>query len=251
MKWRAIRYAALAGAVYLAGLVALFPASLAVRWFVPDIPGLHLGVVEGTIWNGRVNGIDYQGWSPGNATWSLQPLSLFSLAIAADVRLERSGKSPMTANVRVTADGHVRVNALHGVITLAELARAQLLPPNIATGDILLEMASIEFLDGRLVAAEGRAGLAGLRSTLLPGVALGSYEGNVETGGGGVNAVFHEVEAPLRVAGQATLQPDGRYAVSGNITPTSETPENLARGLMLLGQPDASGRYEFNFSGRL
>jgi hypothetical protein len=43
--------------------------------------------------------------------------------------------------------------------------------------------------------------------------------------------------------------PEGRYTVAGNITPVSETPEMIRRGLNLLGAPDRAGQYPFEFEG--
>lgn len=250
MKRRIAKFAALGAGVYLIGLVALFPASLALRWFVPEMPGIVLGTANGTIWNGHISGISYRGWHIGAAEWALEPLALLQLSIAADVRIVRPGRGPVMASVRV-APATIEFEALRGAVTLAELARAGMLPSNIASGEIILDLDRLEVKNDLPAAANGVIGLTGLRSTLLPGVVLGSYEAKIETTDDGIQATFHELEAPLEVAGQATVKPDGSYAVSGTITPTPETPESLQRGLMLLGQPDASGRYEFAFSGRL
>lgn len=242
---------ALAISVYLAGLIARFPASLAIAWFVPATPGLVLGAADGTIWQGRIASIEYRGWNIGTADWSLEPFALFGLAVAADVKLERPGQGLLSAAVRATGAGRIEISDLQGAITLADLSRAKLVPGNIATGDVILNVENLELLNGRPVAADGRLGLANLRSALLPGVALGNYEGELATTDAGIAASFREVEAPLRVAGQGQLGADGRYTVSGSITPSAETPDALRRGLALLGQPDASGRYSFSFSGQL
>lgn len=247
----AVKLGVLAVVVYIAALVTLFPASLAIRWFLPATPGVVLGPAEGTVWTGRVASVEYRAWNIGAVEWSLRPLSLLALAVAADVRLERSGQGPMSASVRATTDGRVDIRDLQGGITLTDLSRAKLMPANIATGDVILNLQRLGLLDGRPMAAEGRIGLANLQSALLPGVALGNYEGEIETTDAGIIASFRELEAPLRVTGQAQLGQDGRYTVSGNITPSAETPDALRRGLALLGQPDASGRYSFSFSGQL
>lgn len=250
MRRPVLKFAALAVAVYIAGLVALFPASLAVRWFVPDMPGVTLGAADGTVWNGHIAGISYRGWNIGAAEWSLEPLALFGLAIGADVLIERPGRGPVAANVRITPSD-IEFTALRGAVTLEELGRAGMLPANVASGEVILNLEQLVVRNDLPVAADGVLGLTDLRSALLPGVALGSYEADVETTESGISATFSEIEAPLDIAGQAEVKPDGSYTVSGTITPTPETPESLRRGLALLGQPDASGRYEFGFSGRL
>lgn len=251
MKRGLLKYAALAVAVYLVALLALFPASLALRWFAPAVPGLALGAADGTLWSGRIGGVEYRGLDLGVAEWSLQPLALLTLTAAAEISLDRPNGAPISAEVRAGFDGSAEITALHGAFTLADLERARLLPKNIASGEVILNLERLELLDGRPVAATGRGGLTNLRSPLLPGVPLGSYEGDIDTDDNGISVVFRDVEAPLRVTGEAVLSPDGRYTVSGSVLPTAETPEELRRGLALLGQPDASGRYSFRFSGTL
>lgn len=250
MKRPVLKFTALAVVIYLAGLVTLFPASLAMRWFVPAMPGITLGNADGTVWNGHISGIGYRGWNIGAAAWSLEPLSLLQLSVGADVLIEREGRGPVSANVRITPET-MAFGALRGAVTLAELGKAGILPSNIANGEIILNLDRLEVQNDLPVAADGVIGLTELQSALLPGVALGSFEAELETTDAGIEATFHELEAPLDIAGQALVKPDGSYTVSGSITPTPETPEQLRRGLMLLGQPDASGRYAFNFSGRL
>lgn len=250
MRRPVAKLTALAVGIYLIGMIALFPASLAVRWFVPAMPGITLGPADGTIWNGHIAGISYRDWNLGAAIWSLEPLALFGLAVGADVQLERPGRGPLAANVLITPSA-IEFTALRGAVTLAELASAGMLPSNIASGEIILNLERLKVQNDLPVAADGVIGVTNLQTTLLPGVALGNYEASVETTDTGISATFRELEAPIDIAGQADVRPDGSYTVSGSITPTPETPESLRRGLMLLGQPDSSGRYEFSFSGRL
>lgn len=252
MKRPALKLVILAVAVYFVGLLVLFPASLAVRWFVPPVPNLVIGPANGTIWNGNVAGIRYADWHVGAAAWQLDPLALLTLRIAADVNIERPDARPMLFKAHTGLAGNIVFTDLKGELTVADLERLRLVPRNVASGNLLFNMALLETAsDGRLLAAEGRLAATNLQSAFLPNVPLGSYEGDVETSDSGISTTFRDVEAPLRVAGEAQLQPDGRYTVSGNITPTEETPESLQRGLVLLGRPDASGRYTFSFNGSL
>lgn len=251
MTVRAWKVALLFAIVFIAGLLALFPAPLAARWFVPAVPGLALGPVSGTVWEGRVASLAYRNLDFGRASWSIDPLALFTLSIAADVTLDRAGNAPLNASVGISPSGRITIENLHGTLGLDDLGQAGLVPRNIANGDLMLDLERLGVSNGHIVAADGRAGLAGLQSTFLPGVPLGSYEGRLETANDLVIATFSDVEAPLRLNGRAELEPDGSYTVAGSITPTAETPEKLQQGLRFLGQPDASGRYAFSFEGRL
>lgn len=251
MKRPVLKLATLVIVVYLFTLLALFPASLAARWFMPPLPGLVMGPVDGPIWNGRIAGIEYNGLNAGNASWQLDPLALLILRVVADVQLERGDAAPLEFSIAAGLGNKVEFLNLQGTLTLAELEQARLMPRNIATGQLLLNVPQLVMVSQRPVYAEGSVGLVELQSRLLPGVPLGSYEGDVSTSNNVIQFGFRDVEAPLRVAGEGRLQPDGRYSVTGNITPTNATPDALRRGLALLGQPDASGRYTFNFSGQL
>lgn len=251
MKRPVLKMAALAVAVYLVSLLALFPAALAARWFVPPIPGLVLGATEGTVWDGRAHNVEYRGLNAGTLRWSVRPLSLLALRLTADVQVTRGGGEDISATATISPDGAIHVRNLRGGLAIAELEQAQLVPKNFASGALLVNVDELEIVDGRPATAIGRLGLTGLRSPLLPDVNLGDYSANLQTDVNGVAAEFSELEAPISVEGNALLRPDGRYTVSGHITPRSETPEMLRRGLSLMGSPDASGRYPFSFEGTL
>lgn len=248
---RAWKIALIAVVVFVAGLIALFPASLAARWFVPDVPGLVLGSAEGTAWNGQVNGVEYNGWNAGNLHWSLNPLGLFLLRADAELRLERDA-GEITAEVSATSDGRVNVVNLRGPLRIADLENARLVPRNFAAGELVLNVERLILDNGRPVSATGRIGLVNLHSPLLPRVPLGDYGGEMSTPEeGDIRLSFTELEAPLQVRGEARLSADGSYQVSGSITPLSETPEQIRRGLVFLGSPEANGAYPFSFQGTL
>lgn len=246
-----LKAAVLTVTVYIAGLIALFPAPLAARWFVPPVPGLVLGAAEGSIWHGQVNNVEYRGWNAGKLEWSVRPLSLLGLRLSAGVEITRGGGNDISAIATITPAGKIVITNLRGGLAIAELEQAQLVPRNFASGALLVNVDELEIVDGRPVTATGRLGLTGLRSPLLPDVPLGDYSASLQTGINGIAAEFSELEAPISIDGNALLHPDGRYTVSGHITPKRETPEILRRGLSLTGSPDASGRYTFSFEGNL
>lgn len=246
-----LKLATLVIVVYLVTLVALFPARLAVRWFVPPVPGLVLGPAGGTVWDGQIVGVEYAEWKPAGASWEVDPLALLTLALNADARIERSNKAPIRLNLAAGVDGRITVADLNGTVAISEFEQARVMPRNFGSGQILLNISRLEFFEQRPTAAEGRIGLTDLQSPLLPGVPLGSYEAELTTTDDAITGSFRDVEAPLRVAGQVKLLPDGSYTVTGTMTPNSDTPEQLRRGLALLGRPDNSGRYSFSFNGQL
>lgn len=251
MKRPVLKLVTLVVVIYLFTLLALFPASLAARWFMPPISGLVMGPVDGTIWNGRIAGVEYNGLNAGDASWQLDPVALLTLRAVADVQLDRGDASPMEFAVAAGLGNRIEFRNLQGALMLAELEQARLMPRNIASGNVLLNVSQLVLENQRPTFAQGRVGLTELQSRLLPDVPLGSFEGEIDTANSVITLAFRDVEAPLRVTGQAQLQPDGRYAVTGNITPTNATPDALRRGFVLLGQPDASGRYTFSFNGQL
>lgn len=248
---RKLKWMALAVAIYIAALVALFPATLALRWFLPSVPGLVIGPADGTVWDGHIAGVRYSGLNAGTLHWNLHALSLLTLHASADIVLERPDASPLAFSMQAGADGVVTLRDIAGSTSISELERAGIVPRNVASGDVLARFSVLELAEGTPRAAEGTLGVSGLQTAFLPGTPLGSYQGEVTTTDEGIRVNFNDVEAPLRIAGQALLKPDGSYSVSGTVTPGTATPDALRRGLVLLGRPDASGRYQFGFDGRL
>lgn len=243
------KLALLGVAAFIVFLIASFPADLALRWFAPSMPGVNTGFVEGTIWNGVARNAGYRQMVAEEIRWDLHPLSLFAGSVSADVAVKLP-RGNIKASLHQDLGGDTVIENLQGSLPLAQAAALGIMPRNIAEGEILLNIERLELVNGKPVAANGRIGLANLESALLRGVSLGSYQADIATQEESITATFTDVDAPIRVQGSFTLQ-SGQYSVDAKMLPAEGASPQIANGLKLLGQPDASGRYSFRTSGRL
>lgn len=244
------RLVAIGIAVFLAGLIARFPANAAMAWFVPEIPGVSLGTASGTVWSGQLSNIQYRKLSIPQLAWELAPTALLTGTVRSQLEV-RLPDGELQANVARSLGGSVRVTDLRGNASLALASRLGVMPAGLASGEILLNFSAIELENGKPVAIDGRGALTGLRSSLMPELALGDYEADISTSGQAITGNFRDLDAPVEISGSATLTPDGQYSVSARLRARPEAPEKLREGLKFLGPEDAEGRRQFDMEGRL
>ena len=69
--------------VVLAGLIALFPARVAYRWFAPE--QFIVSGISGTVWSGRASEASANGFYLRDLNWTFRPLKLFTGKVAYSV----------------------------------------------------------------------------------------------------------------------------------------------------------------------
>jgi general secretion pathway protein N len=72
-------------------------------------PDLHLGVVTGTIWSGKVSSLDYAGFTVSDLRWTLQPLAALG---GAPLKLSLQQPLELDAEVGVTTAGELVVKQM-------------------------------------------------------------------------------------------------------------------------------------------
>lgn len=236
--------------VFLLGLLVKLPASVVLPAGAGLLPGTSISQASGSAWNGKASGVTVAGRRLDSVEWDLAVLRLLLLQLSADVSANVAGDR-LSARVTAGLDGRIEVHQLRGSVQLASLEQLRLLPRGMASGEVLLDIEQLLLDAGKPVEATGRAQLAGLRSGMLPGVALGNYAGTLQTNEQGIRLDFRDTEAPLELQGSATLLPDGSYRSQGTVRPTGDSPQQLREGMKFLGPQDDSGRYRFSFNGRL
>ena len=251
---RALRLALLGLAVFLGGLVALFPAAPIVDRLRPQLGPVALEGVSGRAFAGRVARVastdDLLPLEFSNVTWRLAP-----------------GALPAGGGARVTFEGYggggeglVR-RAWNGDVTVEDFrmdARAKalepLLPAPIAEfdGTLDVELRELALVDGLLARVDGRLAWIGATLERPVGVDFGEVEvtvapegealhaGSIEAGGGDVAA-----------SGTFTLAPNGDYAVDVLVTPAASAPAPVLDALRRAGRADAQGRYRVRQSGNV
>ena len=252
-----VRYFGLGLSLYLLFLIALFPAGQAYRFAGGPLsaaaPEMKLAGFDGSVWSGQVEKLVYRDALLGQASWQLSPLSLlFGKASLKALLQSEDGYLQADVNTALTG-GDVKLVDLEGRLPVGELTRMAPYLPLVLDGTIALDMPVLVVeRGGRILAAEGKAIWHQAAITAPQALSLGDLQLVLRTEDEG--RVVGEVSdrgGPLRVAGTVQFSPDATYRFNGTVAAGAEAPPELRQSLGWLGKPDAQGRYQLNYSGKL
>ena len=222
----------------LAGIVAQFPARVALAWFAP--PGIVAWGVEGSIWEGGAAGIVVRGHPLGTLSWDARPAGLLSLQPAWKLYLRTPDDGFLAGRFAVSLlANRQRINDLEGALELDALPPA-LVPDGVA-GQARIGLQTLVLEGGWPALVTGRASVATLD---LPGVilALGPFEFVFPEHDGTPVGAIRSLGGPLEVDGQVELPAPGQWRFSAELAPGENPPRELVDGLRFVGEDLGDGR---------
>jgi len=232
--------------VFLAIMLATFPASVAYDWGSPA--EFRLSGITGSIWNGSAAEGIAGGAYARNITWQFQPMSLLSGKLGF-----RTSSNPatgtMNAEVAVSPNGNLTLSNLSGNVPL-DLVHPVFQQSGIR-GDIALQFAKIVISDGTPILA---AGSVTVTDFFVPGLSssiIGGFRADFQTSNGNVTGSVEDMSGVLDVAGTISLHQDRSYSFVGLVAPTNMTPPSIVNQLRFLGSANERGQHEFRFEGQL
>jgi hypothetical protein len=246
---RPVVLAAAGLAAFLLFLVAFLPASVALRFLPPDIA---LDGLQGSVWRGSVASASWRGHALGPVRWSSRfwRLALLELNYAVE---QGPPDGRVTLDVAARSGGRLALSSVRGSLAMA--AFQGVLAPRGWTGRIELDIARVELLDGRPVAAEGTVFVRGLSAPYAGSGGLGDFElllGEGSVGGEGIAGRLRDLgNGPMKVRATLSLDPTGRYLMSGEVATAPGADPRMQQALAYLGPPDALGRRNFAIEGTL
>jgi hypothetical protein len=236
---------AAAGLVAFAvGLVANFPATLALAWFAPD--EVRAWGVEGSVWAGRAASIAAGPVSLGQTRWGARLPAFLVLRPTWGVEADRGdGFLNGTVSIALFSDRQ-RFRDLEAALDLDSLPPS--LSPDGTSGQLSLQFTELVLADGWPAIATGRAGLARLH---LPGVQfeLGPFEIVFPENDGFPVAAVRSLGGPLSVDGQLALPGPERWSLDLVLAPGEDAPRDLVQGLQFVGEEIPGGRRRLVLSG--
>jgi len=231
---------------FLAGLVILFPARVAVN--LADVPGVSIAGVEGTVWRGSARDVSAGGIYVRDLRWRLKPLSLLLGRLSAAIEASPAGGF-VNANASVTAGGKVTVRDLRMSLPLRLLSPLTGIPGlgGTANGDI--KQLVIE--DGLPTAADGSIEVVNLLLPLVSREPIGGYRAEVFSSDGGIAGSVEDTDGVIDIAGSIELTDTRSYSFVGQVAAKPETPAKLREQMRFLGTPNERGQYELRLEGQL
>lgn len=221
----------------LAGLVASFPARVALNWFAP--PQIQAWGVSGTVWSGSAADLAVSGQALGALSWDARLAGMLALRPTWDFALRRPDGAA-EARVGFSLDGkRQQISNLEAAIDLGTMPPA--LVPNGVAGQLRASVERLVLENGWPVQIAGRAGVAQLK---LPGVImpLGPFSFSFPDTPDAPTVEIVSTGGPLTVDGQVDLPDRGQWRFSAELAPGEDPPRELVEGLAFVGEDLGGGR---------
>lgn len=236
-------------AAFLLFLVAMLPASAALR-FLP--PALTLEGLAGSIWRGSVTNASWKGHALGPVRWSSRPWRLPLLEL--NYALEYGPPDEvLELDLAIRTGGRVQLSDLRGTVPISRFQG--FLAPRGWSGRVELDVARVELRDGRPVTAEGTIHVRGLSAPYAGSGGLGDFElllGEGSVGAEGIAGRLRDLgSGALTVRATLALDPGGQYLLSGEVATAPGADPRVQQALAYLGPPDSLGRRSFAIEGTL
>lgn len=249
-----LSWLAVGAGAYLAFLAATFPAATAFRWFAPDDVGLV--APAGSIWSGRAGVVSVAGIAASDVRWNISPWQLLLGRLAGSIE-SRLGDGFASTAFALRAGGSARFEG--GRLSTSIEALAGVLPVYDTRGQISATIESATIEDGWPVQIDGELRVGSLQvAPLIPDgttaqILLGDFRAIVTSDDGGpIVARINDMDGPLELDGEISLNRDLSYLFSGRVRTRPDASAQLVQGINLMaGEPDSAGMRELTLSGSL
>ncbi|MBS3797234.1 type II secretion system protein N [Pseudoalteromonas sp. BDTF-M6] len=233
--------------------IALLPASVALEWFKKDLPpGLQLGPATGTIWQGQVHGVRYQGQYVSTVRWQVQPLALLQAKLNTDLVLgNKRNANELSAQGQLVYGLFNKELQLHDAqarLSLEQVLQRVRLPiPTEAKGRVFVELDNYQLGEPHCQALAGTISSADINVKGRNGwFSIGELEGELGCVNGAAKVTVTK-ENRLGLQVDAGFDERGQFSVNGFIKPDASLPKDVHDAVQFLGAQGADGRYRINF----
>lgn len=241
--------------VFVVSAIAHLPAQLVVN-NAPLPAQLTLTGVQGTVWQGSATNVRWQSMSLGQLHWSLAPAKLLTGAAEAQVRFGQGSDMQLTGRgtVGYQFSGTPYLENVVASMPVEEIIqRAPNMPiPLALDGRVELMLKQLNYAAPFCSSAEGSVVWNTDKvGTPLADLTVGPVIADFTCTDSTINLNASQQSAQVESAAEVTLQPNFSYQSKGWFKPSGEFPASLTEQLRWLPDPDSSGRYSFNYNGRL
>jgi general secretion pathway protein N len=233
-------------AVFVVGLVAMFPARVAYDWAAP--PGVALSGLEGSVWSGEARDASIAGLYLRDIEWHFRPALLFTGRAGYRLTARPPG-GEIEGEVAVSPGGTVTLTDIRGTLPLDSLGTITRVENLAGTANVSVESAVLE--DGLPTSARGSLEVRGLLVPIVSRSPIGGYRAEFFTEEQGITASVEDTDGVIDIAGQLLLRPDRSYLFTGLLAPTDRTPARLQNQMQFLGSPNERGQYPVRMEGVL
>ncbi len=232
--------------VLLLGLTLMFPARVAIHYFLPD--SVALSGIQGSVWSGSASSASFNGIYCRDLRWEMHPLRLFTGEISY-----RVSATPVSgfieSDIAVGFGAALNLSNLNAALPLELIAGIAGLRG--LQGSASLAFERITVMNGMATAADGTLQVANLIVPIIHRESLGGFKAEFFTQNNGITASVEDTDRVLDLAGSFQLKSDRSYQFTGQVIALPETPQALRQQLQFLPPPNSRGQQEIRFEGVL
>lgn len=245
------RFALLGAAVYLLFLALTAPAAKLLPWLQPQLPGLQMSGVAGSLWSGRAQRLQAGGVQLDEVHWHWRPLALFTGALEFGVEAGLNGQ-PLAAHAGSRLFSGPYLAAVTGSIPAADLlslAGMRLAEP---VGQVTFDIDKVTGLgsSNSFPAVAGNVSWAPARVLAPLELDLGQVQLRTRIEAGATRGQLVASGGVLAVNGDVTFNPDGSYQLVGDVRKDGTVPQAVDSFLASFAE-FSNGSYRLEWSDRV
>lgn len=233
-------------------LIVNTPAAIVINAIQDKIPQIKFQNISGTLWQGSAQQITVQSKHVfKNVDWSICVAHL--LLAEACIELETIyNKNPLSGRFSIGLNNTVQAKNIKTTISAQALSQIVALPMGEVAGDISVDLANLNWQQGKLPSATGVIKWNKASITIAETAQLGDITITLtESEDNPVNAAISNKNGQLAIAGTATLKPSNDYTIDLTLTPNSKASKNLKSSLSMFSKPQSNGSFTLQNSGNL
>ena len=230
----------------IVGLIAMFPARVAVHWFAPA--EVSIGGLQGTAWAGTAKQASVSGLSVRDIQWDLNPLRLFTGELSYTI-VATPVSGFFESDISIGFGDTISLTNLTAAVPLNLFANASGVPGLRGNASVTFERLTI--VGGLAVAADGIVKIADLVIPIVGRDSLGGYQAEFFTQNNGIAASIEDTDGVLDLAGSLQIRTDRSFEFIAQVAAKPETPQSIRQQLQFLPPANDRGQQELRLEGIL
>jgi general secretion pathway protein N len=230
-------------------LVIKLPASVAYYFAKDHLTGLQMTNLAGTVWDGRASRAVYHGQAFSNVQWQLSASALLIGKTALTIS-SNDPRYPLDGDVSRSGEGDLSIHKLTGTMPASLINTIPALAWMKISGDVILNIDSIEMVDHQLKRANGKILIEQGQLIQPVKTLLGTIAVDMTTEGEQIKILLKDQQAPIGIDGQLLLTPPRQMQFNGKFIPTTRADNFLVSLLKNTGQLQSDGKIVINYQGK-
>ncbi|MGD8233935.1 type II secretion system protein N [Vibrio sp. TRT 1302] len=240
--------------VFVVSAMVHMPAQFILQ-YAPLPSALRVADIEGTVWQGSAQQVQWQGTNYGALNWQLNPLKMLAGSLEAQIRFGRGSDLSLQGRGVIGYDfSGLYAQNLIAAIPVEEMSKftPRLPVPLDLKGQVEVNLRSYRYAQPYCDSAQGSlVWNTQAVSTPLADLYLGPVIAQFSCQQSRIDVQGEQQSKEVESSFSAEVGADRSYKMSGWFKPLAEFPQALQQQLKWLPEPaDSDGKYHFNNQGQ-